>query len=106
VQAEGAQHTITCESPNMCRVGQNHIHGTRCGLYTEDLAGESPIIRSYTVHMYGSVHNPNHVWFLAKYIHLVQLVHLVHLDPAKYFIWANEAIIQMNDSFGSFGSFG
>jgi hypothetical protein len=35
---------------SLARVGQNHIYGA----YTVLLAGRSPYIRSYTLHIYGS----------------------------------------------------
>ena len=38
----------------VCRVGQNHTFISIHGVYTVLLAGKSPIIRSYTVYIYGS----------------------------------------------------
>ena len=38
----------------MCRVSQNYIYKYIYGVYTFFLAGKSPNIRSYTVHIYGS----------------------------------------------------
>jgi len=36
----------------MIKVGQNHIH--IYGVYAVILAGKTPNVRSYTVHVYGS----------------------------------------------------
>jgi len=57
-KAKRCWKAYTC---TMCRVGQNHTFIGMHGVHTVFLAGVSPNIRSYTVQIYGSGHNPTHV---------------------------------------------